>query len=531
MTKRLIPTLLLAASCLLAGCSGEAQSVVSTPEAAPTPSPTPIATPTPTPEPTVVFEVQTDYSQYTPHEKESIEPIYTRLSEDWISDLAPGDDYGALYPFTASISHGEYGDGSVYGIADESGRIVCDGVYCRVERLSCFDYFDYTSTYIPMLRLTKNDRGDTLYAVASTDGSFVTDCVYGYVRAIYGGVVCGNEFGSTDFVIYDYEGNVLLRGTDLRLGILCEPAVYYCSEGRLIINAVDSEGEGGYYVLDMSGNMLHGPYMQISAYENGRAIAQDRDSKLWGVVNLCGNWVIAPEYESINHGCDGAYICFAQQGGCMVLDPSGREILFADTAIYKTGVGYHVYNRSTHYWPDGSLMSLPEGDWQAAALDGRLLYQSATPGKTILLDPTTGKTLELPGRFTVMALMLPSNSAMAVGSSLPWLLCCADDWTTVPYVVSADLETVIELTDSPGTGMGGASIWMDGLTGEEYIRVYDSSYNSSLYSADMELLAENIGFVRLWNGKFIETDDTHCTISDMKGNVLFRYPLVLPDWD
>ena len=180
--KRLL-CLLLTAALLLGGCA-----LTDTPEPSETEAPTQ-STEAPT-EPHYAttaggITVKSDYSAYTA--RVAPEAKYTRLSEGPLPELLPSEDYGAIYPYIGSELYSteyDFSAGYLYGMVDENGRILTDPVYTNAALLS--DYGVYRSSPFWLLErvgeVYTNEYGyetaDRFYALASLDGSFVTDCIY-----------------------------------------------------------------------------------------------------------------------------------------------------------------------------------------------------------------------------------------------------------------------------------------------------------------------------------------------------------------
>jgi hypothetical protein len=57
---------------------------------------------TPAPSPEVTYIVRTDYAHLTPYEP--VKEVYTRLSEEFMPELIPSDDYGPLLPYAGVIT-------------------------------------------------------------------------------------------------------------------------------------------------------------------------------------------------------------------------------------------------------------------------------------------------------------------------------------------------------------------------------------------------------------------------------------------
>ena len=137
-------------------------------------------------------EVITDYSAYAPGTG-GIERLYTRLSEQTITELAPGN-YGEIFPFAADdmMAYSDYGAytyslGNYCGFVTGDGMIVCDPVYTGISRLQYWDATNEEKIVLPLWTMESTTdvktvtegeyswlSGESVYAVAAQDGSFVT---------------------------------------------------------------------------------------------------------------------------------------------------------------------------------------------------------------------------------------------------------------------------------------------------------------------------------------------------------------------
>lgn len=477
------------------------------------------------------YKVQTDYSNYAPIEEETAGAVYTRLSEDWIDGLEAGDDYGALYPFTGVTLGSGYSGGALYGFADETGRIVCDPVYTAVERLGYYDMVQNRMVYTPLLQLSHTVDSQMRYTLCSADGRFVSEGSYGYVEALSFGFVCADSFEADDFVIYDFEGNVLMSREDMDIGDLRMDYISYISDGGdglLLVELTGGSG-GNHYYMNTDGQILLGPYRYAYAFNDGRAVVSVAQKYGCGVIDSYGSWIIDPTWASIGKGHDGAFIA-RSNSGCTVFDSDGNAIFSTggDT-LNKCMAGY--YGGGVYYRPDGSVIEYIDSSW-SNTMGGA--YTAGCPvlhrynedtNITEIMDSRTGKVIEIAGKLYVDQLYI--NFVVGTYSDIEFVYAFDEmDIAAPPYLISWDTEEVILLENSGSTGMGGARAAEDELTGQCCIVINDSNYAGSLYSADMEMLLDSTAGLRIWNGKFIITDDECCTISDAEGNVLLRYMFV-----
>lgn len=179
-------TVISAVLLILSSCSNSASTAPS-PSVSALPSPSPIVsapsqstTPKPSPSisPDVTYTVKTDYSKLTPYEP--MEEIYTRLSDEYMAELVPSDDYGMLLPYTGELLYNYYGDpiDERYGLVTADGIIVTDAMY--------YSIYNYGSFFVLSKQLDntgseKPEYCDDLnrsYALCASDGSWVTPFRY-----------------------------------------------------------------------------------------------------------------------------------------------------------------------------------------------------------------------------------------------------------------------------------------------------------------------------------------------------------------
>ncbi len=296
--------------------------------------------------------VHTDYSHYTPYE--APQSVGGRLTEEWIPDLMPSDNYGMLYPFAGSLLYSNYYygygyaglAGAMYGLFDESGRVVADPTYTEIEQLVCYDYSSFTTTWtrLPMLRLARSGEvtrveyddwsyldGGNVYALATLDGSFVTDCVYGFVKGLKCGVLAMESYNEPSFTLYGLDGSVLLTERDLSFAERVREYGYgsmLYGDGLLTIGLDD-----GFYYMDLTGSLKLGPYQSAEPFSDGRAVVSLEEGR-YGVIDTEGNFVLEPNYSLINVTSGGAPL-------------RGRRSTAAASSSTATAMSCSIKNRSS----------------------------------------------------------------------------------------------------------------------------------------------------------------------------------------
>lgn len=148
--------------------------------------------------------VAVDWDNYQAAEKK--QDIYTRISDDPITDFVPSDEYGMIYPFLASRSNSAYVDEyetgisyhgfESYGLCDKEGRIVCDPVFSNASVIND-----------SIILVYKNDGEKDKYGLISIDGSKYTGLIYDHIYYLNGENMCALANGRISVI--DPDLNVL----------------------------------------------------------------------------------------------------------------------------------------------------------------------------------------------------------------------------------------------------------------------------------------------------------------------------------
>lgn len=349
--KRLICLLLLLT--LLTGCA--AHRPVQESEA-----------PKPTEETTAGgFHVATNYSGYT--QREPLKPLYTRLSEEWIDELRPAEDYGAIYPFAGTSPQWSYSAGSLFGLVDAQGRIICDPVYTEIRQPLLQRQYD--SVAMPMWvlgRIAQTSEDYTMQCqIATLDGSFVSRS-YSNVSACQDGILGVRiENDGTVLDVYDYEGHLLFSTENLSLS--GEPDTYAFMHGfseGLILLAVGADEdmpgryhETRYYYYNLDGEVVLGPYTGASAFFEGYATVAGDDGRYY-YIDKTGKRLNDGDYFSASpFYCGFAVAQESEWSGYVLLDSDGEVVLRAEEgeSIYADFYGLNVVNGESTTFYDRDL--------------------------------------------------------------------------------------------------------------------------------------------------------------------------------
>ena len=520
MTRKLFCLILALAMCfsLLAGC-GKESPAAQTPQISPTPTP----------------EAQTPA---TPPDIE-IEPFYTRLSEEPIEALAPGDDYGALHPFVGEVIYNSYGEPTyTYGIFDASGRIVCDSVYYSVRRLA---YQNGSKTVsIPMLGLYRGEPGNYRCSVASLDGSFVSP-EYGYVMALSFGVVCAESSTSNVFTVYSFDGTVLFTEEsrfdgNKRIALAESISLSY---GDIFTAWLmdESTGRETVHLLTSKGEILAGGWRCAVFLTDNAIIYQTEESFLWGLAIIhaqsnegeetsysCAT-ILPPKYERILVCGSGYYA--ADDKGAYIFDASGQlKTKLPDGAVYQRW-GYTL--DGIYYLADGNG-SFEVGDSFYIPVDSPdncPLIVVVSKGENRIINLFTGaeRVLETEGYSwdNVHSLLIDGTGPV---SSIPCIWYFEDDISAFgPYPILTDWSLEKEFDFPILMERVGIYAVIDGLTGEEYICARNISGGEDLYKSDGTFFAHGGTYGSIWNGKCVNVFSQWCSYIEPMGELIFRYPI------
>lgn len=467
------------------------------------------------------YVVETDWSVLGIVEKP--ETKFTRLREEPIEALEARDDYGVLYPFVGRTNYDEYGtEKHIYGLFDQQGRIVCDSVYSEVSRLAYYQSGEERN--VPMLGLQQIVDDESYITLCTLDGSFVSPESYGHVLVFDFGVLCAKRYDSQSFVIYDFEGNVLMTEADLKLDgfrLMSAGDIFGGSNGWLAAWLDDGQYSTAW-LIDPEGEAVFGDWFSADfCGENSLIVYGDGGGRNVGVMSFDGEWIVPPYFDYVER-IVGGYCGQIQDGGSYIYDTEGNQLAVYEENVRVMGPGYAA--ESSYFTLDGVEVPFGEG-WNTTSYFGEspLIYRWGEDGGEFI-NIYSGKTLFIPGDADGHAEQLMVNFMMGPTSSLEYVIAWDGNPEHPCKLLSWDLERVYEF---PGTayGMAAFSTVVDGFTGEEYICVNDEDYVGTLYNADMDLVGKKGEWSSIWNGLLCKTDESFCCYWDENGEVFFCYPM------
>ena len=318
------------------------------------------------PQPTLNLPVKVDFSAY--EQRDPNDPLYTRLSPEPLTGLIPSEDYGTLYPFIGArqsyLTENGYEGPKVdyYGFADASGRIIVDPVYTDIRLLSGGE----GGTHLPFWILGKDNpdsgsRYSTCYAIASLDGSFVTDFRYSYVGGYPDCIVTLSlDWGEPVYELYDHAMELQFTTAELPYSSQIIEARYQ-NNGLFLLHLKGEEDRHSYYFMDLNGTLVAGPYAFACSFSCGWAAVEIRDD-CWTYVDTAGT-----PMDRTFHDCEpyyqGGYTLVETETHGEILDIEGKTLLtvpkpdsFLTLTVTQNGLFIDSWKSSQYYSFDGALL-------------------------------------------------------------------------------------------------------------------------------------------------------------------------------
>lgn len=278
--------------------------------------------------------VKTDYSGLTPYEP--LQEVFTRLSEEEMSELIPSDDYGILLPYAGSILYSEFGSAvsSKYGLITSNGMMVTDAIYSSAYQIGIYDNTNdtilYQSAYLlsvspEEIDLDDPDSQSSLYAACGLDGSWITS--FDYTIASYNEdiIVMVRDIETSDIDVFDYNGKLLYNMKDLayidQLATWALSMLYESGEGYTTLQLSDGRMA---FLENLTGDIILTEYEMAFSFTDGLAVIE-KDG-LWGYINTDFETVIDPKYMGANPFVNGNAIVQLTNGNYCLIDQEGNTL-------------------------------------------------------------------------------------------------------------------------------------------------------------------------------------------------------------
>lgn len=181
----------------------------------------------------------------------------------------------------------------IWGYVNTSGKLIADGFY------EAFDFSQERAV------VKTYDYFYGMYGYIDTSGEYVVTPQLETATSFSGGIAFGWALAAGPYddrtVLFDLDGNWLVEST------LYEPITnsgYRAGWGE-DLSPVRLCDRSGYVYINKQGDIVlpkaGETYGYARSFSNGYALVTDRQTNLTGVIDVDGNWVIAPEYTSVDY--------------------------------------------------------------------------------------------------------------------------------------------------------------------------------------------------------------------------------------
>ena len=493
------------------------------------------------------FSVKTDYSSYTP--PEHYNPAFGGTG---ITDLPTGEDYGLLYPFVgifyASDENIAVPSERIYGFMDARGKVLVDPVYTLVEFLGDKDGGVWEMGKTDTTLSDGYPYNEHRYAVATMDGSKITDCRYSDITLCEDLVFAQEWFDDANYCrydIYDLELNLITTSEKLLNELsLPETSLDYLSlrDGmyRLVFrHYMDPYNwSNNFYFTDLACSKLLGPYAWAHDFACGYAAVQEIHSD-WFYIDKDGNALddrnsMPGFYYSFE---DGVAIVEDVYGDDSLLDTRGNRLLSANSAEhldFENGyitLNQHDLNITAYYSAEGELLypdfhPYEEGDqW-----GGFFPQEWKHLGNGIFFDSEEGELRNvLTGKTVSNRLFLDLYAKTYQAEDRSYIVISNDSYPhNQYYFYSMELEELLILENR----------WLrvetDAITGDVYFCLEAHEGFMQIYDKDWNLCLEQpwkagTHSYAIYNGRVMYQNEQSCRYFDLKGEQLYEYPFVSND--
>lgn len=392
---------------------------------------------------------------------------FTRYSDEYIDGFTPMEDYGAVFPYLATTSHGsvansdfsyfedDYAVFDSYGLCDSQGRIICDPMFSDVRSLYCSGN----------LVLEVGEYPEKKMGLINPAGTKYTQLVYDHINANSGGIYARS--GNT-LTVYDEELNVVMRtpfninydsfkygdvesydidvyrvidqehciidlGQDVRY--VLNTATGEVAADQFIIqlyndpNIKADHNDEGYYLADLSGNRISDIYNDYK-YTESYPIFTDASGKSFG---LDSQGQVIKEFGKLD-----AYTITNVGDYLLVISPTGPATLY-DKDFNEIATTSDSNGHSTGWSPRPiTAPYIKDGDNIINGLTGEVAIENA---KTTSVYYSTGDYVVAVGFSSGTTYILPGNRKIETGknkrSNMPY-----DTVTETPYIIVFDTDHI-----------------------------------------------------------------------------------------
>lgn len=509
------------------------------------------------------LRVYTDASAYTPYSGRKA--FYTRLREGPLEEFVPSPDYGWVHPYAAAylFNTNQYYDmepgepcfwriGTLYGFADNTGRILTDGLYQEIDD-SGYDYANDCWTALPfwVARRVINSEvhkdsydefiavwfgGSDEYCVIAKDGSYALG-PFLKAEGFPGG------FSAWDYdrklTVYNERGEPVFDGDRLsEQGVADCVSVQY-GEGMYTLfyypaGETRNDQNAKYCICDETGTIRFGPYEYASVFSDGLACVSEFGESGFSFIDYNG--------ERVLEGLDGDGVfqnglamLFAPDDVSRLIDKAGNELQCFDSwgRLAAAPCGYTFigtrWDRKCRVCLDESGEILCEN---AACLDENTFCEEGEEGGRIFR--LNGQERLLPGLSGIKSWKYKLDGELVEG----YLGIREADST--PWFVPADLSEPIPCAELPEEGtmlasnslayLGGSFTRVDETEGITWYFLWDGTQWCGTSDSGAELCFPD-GFRRVAAaGGLLELVTEEASLMyNAEGELVFCYPLDAQD--
>ena len=478
----------------------------------------------------LAYHVVSDLSRFSTAETDS---VFSRLTSEHMENVSARDDYGAIYPFHGTSFFELYDDesytaGYYDGLFDSSGRIIADPVYADVSLATYWDPASDKISSLPIWLLKKADgkvlsvtdgwediEDRSKVALASADGSFVTECIYDGIRSTKNAVVAVKDKDGTDFTVFDANGNILLTEKDIHFSDRLIPGISPFSISKYD-EVYTIELTDGSWLFDSDGEILAGPGY-IGEFTEGFAVVSDLESGKHSLIDQAGRNAVDGYFDNITPFHNG--IAVFSRDGIVSFEDKEFNVVFSMPGQYGTAYDFGYMVDGKYYDLAGNPIFSDEDQEYWMLLSSGIFYQSDEFGVTLYSYPEDRQLF-----FEGYAYATLPYTIMSV-TDLPFILLNRENsngnWETL--VCDRDFNELIK-------SEGMISAVENAFTGEAFLVVCENG-NCTLFDRDMQKAAEfpvndNYPALKIYGDTLISSDAEYVTAYHLNdGSVFFRYPV------
>ena len=456
-------------------------------------------------------DVNVDWSVLEPYSP--VKPIYTRVSDNEMTELKPSENYGPIIPFQGDRLGGQT-EFPRYGLVTLYGEIVMDPVLSQVwDGGTESGYYDLEPLPYYMLcketpAQSQDGTASEVWAMAAKDGSWCTDFKY----------------------IMDGETTLWGRSTTQN----CSENGIFLGDGDDLVYLSAEDGRELFRVKDIPDEI--GIYMALfgAGWAGDRPYIRNYGSQGWWIDQETGSLTPTDQLPGTDPVVDGKYVNYNyEDSSYTVYDESGNKLLTAggiSRITWDGGDQFVVYENTQNGWETGYLVSAV---YNAATMDR---VDSPAEGHNVFFGYGTGSgwcwyidgedTVFIQGARTVRV-TVPGRPSAIMGA-MALFSDYEDD--NKQYLVNLNTGGVL----SEGLLYVNSFYSYDMATGELYY-ITDTGRETRLFDENGDIIAAASHApserVALAGDMLFITGDSQVILRHIEGDTVFRYILPAGEWD